>query len=134
MNCIWKEPQLWPVIGLRFCSKLNIFFPVLLEDWKFFLFHLFISHKSIQLFLLPSLWDWTLYLKSKLCIICHCKISWFGQIAGMSLLSVWMLESIWCGRRNHKETISYQILIKKMFFPSSVPIKGSSCVLVWKSL
>ena len=70
--------DLW--IGLRLCKKLK-FFPVLWEDCTTFL----LDFLQVNLVLPPSelLRYRTLFLKSKSCIICYLKISWFGQVTGV---------------------------------------------------
>lgn len=70
--------DLW--IGLRLCKKLE-FFPVLWEDWTTFS----LDFSQVNLVLPPSelLRYRTLFLKSKSCIICYLKISWFEQVTGV---------------------------------------------------
>ena len=77
MDCLRNEPQLWPVDRTQALQEVKYFFLCCGKIGQLFLL---ISHKSIQFFLLQNSWDRTLFLKSKSCIICYLKISWFGQI------------------------------------------------------
>ena len=79
MNCLRNEPQLWPVDRTQALQEVKIFSCAVGRLDNFLLDFL-----QVNLVLPPSELRYrTLFLKSKSCIICYLKISWFGQVTGV---------------------------------------------------